>query len=57
MLTLCIADYTKEQALDATMKVMLYMEAPEIIDALIDDTELAAQAKQRLETVLVSGAK
>jgi hypothetical protein len=50
MLALAIHDYT--EGMPAMMSGLIYMEAPNFIDALVDDKEVAEQAKTFLQQVL-----
>ena len=50
MFTLAIHDYT--QGLPPMMANLVYMDVPEFIDALVDDKEVAEEAKTFLEQAL-----
>lgn len=50
MLALAIHDYT--EGLPPMMVNLMYMQAPQFIDVLVDDTEVAEQAKAFLQKAL-----
>jgi len=52
MIADCMSEYLKQQNLDGDARVVFYGEAPDIVDAIVDDPDLAAMVKERLERVL-----
>ena len=52
MLTLAIYDYT--EGMPPMMTNLMYMQAPHIIEALVDDKEIADQAKAFLQETLTT---
>ncbi len=50
MFALAIADYTKD--MPGTMRSLVFMSVPDLIDALVDDKEVADEAKAFLAKAL-----
>jgi uncharacterized membrane-anchored protein YjiN (DUF445 family) len=50
MIVLAIYDYTNNMS--PAMSNLMYMQAPRIIEALVDDEEIATEAKSFLEEIL-----
>lgn len=57
MIADCMSEYLKQHRLDGDARAVFYGDAPDIVDAIVDDPDFAALVKERLERVLSTAAK